>query len=165
MSDKPKDWRIPFVEAWKNFRKSVGRPCAMNWGALMNRVYHMTKTVDEMTGEILIEELDIEEWNRQLEGFRVNEYAKNANYPFDLFQSQYGQYVPPKKKVGTWHCPSCGERDSMATHKCKPLEMPANVTALFGNIGTPLEPKPFLCKDCNMIHSPNFICMQKAKAI
>jgi hypothetical protein len=91
------DWRKALILSWKSFRESVGRPCDLGWGVLKNRISQMRKVVDEDTGEIFIEEIGPERWERQLEGFRRDEYAKKAEYPFGLFQTQFGSYNPPMK--------------------------------------------------------------------
>lgn len=163
-NEKPKDWRQPLVVAWKDFRNSVNRPCDINWGTLKNRIWNMAQQTDEMTGELYIEPISEEVWARQLEGFKANEYARQRDYPFGLFQKQFGTYtLPPQPKAKL--CNFCGGiHFPNEPHKQVPLADPNVVRDLIHMIAPkPVEEKPFKCPHCKAIHSPRFICMESLK--
>lgn len=164
-SAKPRDWRDALVIEWKSFRESVNRPCDMTWGTLKNRIWHMAKQTDEMTGELYVEPISEQVWSRQIEGFRKNEYARQRDYPFSLFQKQFGQYVlPPEPKAK--FCNFCGgvHLPTEPHKQIKPAD-PNVVKELIHMIAPlrSLEEKPFKCLDCKQIHSPNFICKGESK--
>jgi hypothetical protein len=112
------DWRDPLVIAWKEFRKQVNRPCDMTWGVLKNRIWNIAKCTDEMTGEILVEPIAEEIWKRQLEGFKINDYARERGYPFGLFQKQFGTYSLPRRIKK--YCAKCFS-EHYADEKCREL--------------------------------------------
>jgi hypothetical protein len=97
----PQPFKLPIRSLVSAYRAAYAdrmkREVRMTWGHMIGRVKQKFETPDPETGELLIEYPPLDEWNEEIEGFFENTYAKERQFPFDLFLKQYGQYAAPKK--------------------------------------------------------------------
>ena len=99
----------------------------MTWGRMGATFKRKFEQADMETGELLIEYPDEDSFEIEVRGFFVNDYAKRAGFPFDLFMNGYGNYsglVPnkrekPRATLVKWEsCPDCG-RDVLPGVVCE----------------------------------------------
>ena len=94
---------------------------------------------------------------------RTDDWIVGSRHNFSVFCKHFEKWVPErklqtKKANSTWHCPACGARDNISTHKCRPVEMPKELQQMF--TAKAVEANPYLCPHCKQIHSNNFVCKE-----
>lgn len=101
-TEKIPDPRPDLVDYFrKKYEAITGKPEPIKFGGCMVMMYRRFVIPDEASREIYIEYPELPEWQKEVDGFFKDEFAKKVKYHFSYLCKQYGRFAPIEKREPT----------------------------------------------------------------